>query len=262
MSEGFIQLSRSEEAIFLATKYPNAFLLLTHIAFRARRYSGGPDGLLPGQCHIGDFKECGIESEKKYRTAKEILKKRGHLLICETCRTRKKGATGSTTIGTLVKLISTSVYDINLVPCGDPMGDRGATEGRPEGDELIKKECNKDKKEQHKARSSASPTAKQKDFYFDHEEKKFVGITDQDVKEWRETYTFIDLHAETLKAKNWLLSNPSKAKKQLWRKFLTGWFNRSNESAQNKKAYASQKGNQKPESVFGSENLKEYADKW
>jgi hypothetical protein len=153
----FIKFIPSDEAMYLVRKHPNAFILLTIIAERARRENGHPDGLIIGQCHLGDLKSYGL-TEKQYRTAKKILVDRGHIKIIETNRTRSKKknskstlnfenhekraterATRTTTIGTLVELCSTTVYDINSDTTndrkGDRKGDRGATEGRPKGDE-------------------------------------------------------------------------------------------------------------------------------
>lgn len=141
MSKGFIQLSRSEKVEWLILNHPNAFLLLTIIALRARRISGSPDGFEIGECHIGDYKSCGIETEKKYRTAKERLISLRAIKIVETCRNR---ATGRATYGTKVKLLNSEIYEINAEHEGDRKGDRRATEGRPEGDE---QECNKIKNE-------------------------------------------------------------------------------------------------------------------
>jgi hypothetical protein len=126
----FIKYIPSEEAEYLLKYHPNAFLLFTLISNRARRLSGHPDGLEIGECFIGDYKNCGIVSEKQYRTAKKILLERGHIKIIETCRNRKKGATGRATIGTKVKLLSSTIWDINAKDEGDRKGDRGATEGR------------------------------------------------------------------------------------------------------------------------------------
>lgn len=165
MSESFVKLIRSEEMRYLARKHPNAFILLTFIAERARRENGHPDGLTIGQCHIGDYKEYGL-TEKEYRTAKKILEHRNHIKIIETNRTRKSSrdvrssfnfknvkketterATKSTTIGTLVEICSLTVYDINPECAnqqkGDRNGDRGATEGRPRGDEQEGRRRNK-----------------------------------------------------------------------------------------------------------------------
>lgn len=154
----FIKFIPSEEALYLAEHYPNATLLLMGIAIRARRIAGKPDGLEIGECQIGDYKKLGIASEKQYRTAKLILSQRGHIKIIETCRNRKKsatgGATGKTTVGTKVKLLRSDVWDINVEvddhQKGDRKGDRGATEGRPKGDEQECKEV-KEIKEQQQA---------------------------------------------------------------------------------------------------------------
>jgi hypothetical protein len=136
MSNRFIKFIPSQESDFLQENHPNAFLLLCLIAKRARRISGHPDGLEIGEAQIGDYKKAGIETRDKYRTALEILVKRSHIRICETCRTRKKSSphqnvekifeiknsptettngypTGSTTIGTKVKLLRSDVWDIN-----------------------------------------------------------------------------------------------------------------------------------------------------
>jgi hypothetical protein len=142
----FIKFIPSEEALWLLINKPKAFKLLTIVATRARREEGHPDGLKPGQCYLGDWAKCGF-SEKEYRTAKQILIDRGHLKIVETCRTRKKSATGTTTVGTLVELISLTIYDINENSKGDRKGDRGATEGRPRGDEQDRNKIDKKEKE-------------------------------------------------------------------------------------------------------------------
>lgn len=112
MSSRFIKFIPSEESMYLVIKKPNSFLLLTIIAERARRENGHPDGLTEGQCHLGDWKKCGL-TRQEYRTALEVLEKRNHIKKVESNRTRKKSTTGSTTEGTLVELISLTVYDIN-----------------------------------------------------------------------------------------------------------------------------------------------------
>jgi hypothetical protein len=89
------------------------------------------------------------------------------------------------------------------------------------------------------ARSEAKPPPS-KDFIFDHQENKFNGITSQDKETWKTLYPDIDMDKEILKAEQWCISNPSRSNKKLWRKFLTGWFQKANEWAFNRKAYASQ----------------------
>jgi len=129
VSERFIKFIPSEEAFWLIHKKPNAFRLLTHIANTARRYEGHPDGLSIGQCHLQHWKKYNL-TEREYRTAKEILVTRKHILICETNRTRKKSTTGTTTVSTLVKLLSSTVYDINSECNDDRIDDRATTDRR------------------------------------------------------------------------------------------------------------------------------------
>lgn len=143
MCERFIKFIPCEESYYLRKNHPNAFLLLSYIAERARRVSGNPDGLEIGCAYIGDYKEAGIETERKYRTAKKILELRSHLKIVETCRNRKKSTTGSTTVGTLVKILRSDVWDINAEDCDDLNVDRETTGRRPSDDEQERKRKNK-----------------------------------------------------------------------------------------------------------------------
>jgi len=127
MCQKYIKFIRGQEANFLISK-PFVFALLALIAERARRVNGLPDGLEIGECYVGDHKAFGA-SRKQYRTALEFLIMRKHVEKIETCRNRKKSATGTTTIGTKVKLISSTVWDINPEDDGHRKGHRGATEG-------------------------------------------------------------------------------------------------------------------------------------
>ena len=97
----------------------------------------------------------------------------------------------------------------------------------------------KDTKKKKIAQSAvaASPSA---DVFFSHESGKFEGITQQDLSDWKTAYPDIDVGKELVKATQWLKSNPSKANKRLWRKFVTGWLGRCNDKAENQKAYRSQ----------------------
>ena len=52
------------------------------------------------------------------------------------------------------------------------------------------------------------------------------GITDADRTAWATAYPAASLTAELAKASEWLRSNPTKAKRSNWRKFLTGWLAR------------------------------------
>ena len=115
----FIKYIPSDKAAWLRQYHPNAFLLLSLIAERARRNPGHIDGLEIGDAHIGDFQIAGIESRSKYRTALKTLVDFRVIAIKKTCRTRKslksttEIATDKSTIGTLVTLLSNAIWDIN-----------------------------------------------------------------------------------------------------------------------------------------------------
>ena len=54
----------------------------------------------------------------------------------------------------------------------------------------------------------------------------WIGITDADRDAWSTAYPAATLTTELAKAGEWLRSNPTKAKRTNWRKFLTGWLSR------------------------------------
>ena len=56
-------------------------------------------------------------------------------------------------------------------------------------------------------------------------EKGWENITEEDHEAWEEAYPAVAIKQELEKANQWLLSNPKKAKKRLWRRFITTWLN-------------------------------------
>jgi hypothetical protein len=228
------------------------------IAQSARRTNGAYDGLKAGQCHLGGHKNYEM-TEKEYRYAKKILVENGLIKIIATSKTVQKrkrriflktsncengadvGAIELTTTGTLVELCDSTIWDINseeeIYHKGDQKGGCGAVAGRLKGD---KQEC-KEREEREEKKDIAQPAKKRlrsKDsLSFDFDSWKFTGITESDMEDWKKMYSSIDLDVEILKAAHWLRDNPSKSKKTLWRKYLTGWLKRSNEWLENKKAY-------------------------
>lgn len=149
----FIKFIPSVEAMYLLKEKGHAFRLLTIIAESARRYDGGSDGLKIGETFIGGYENYDM-TESNYRSAKDILIRRSHVEIVETCRTRKKVTTGVTTVGTKVKLLSSSVYDINLEEGHDRKDDRPTTDPRPTHDILRMIRMNKNNKDHHPYPSS------------------------------------------------------------------------------------------------------------
>ena len=113
MAERFIKFIPSEISDHLRSKHPFAFLLLQLVAERARRLPGDPSGLKVGEAYIGDYESIGA-TRGQYRHALVVLTQYKLLQIMETCRNRKKTTTGTTTVGTKVKLIDSSIWDLNL----------------------------------------------------------------------------------------------------------------------------------------------------
>lgn len=101
MSRGFIKLNRAE-AIELLEEDPQAFLLLTQIALRARRADGEYSRmcLKTNQALLGDYTKAGL-TRQQYRAVQKRLERYG-LAIFQ-----------STNKGTIATLVSTAVYDIN-----------------------------------------------------------------------------------------------------------------------------------------------------
>jgi hypothetical protein len=150
MSKGFIKQNRSENTIWLRTRYPWAFLLLSLIAERARRLEDISDGLQVGEAYVGDYKAIG-GTRKQYRNALEKLQELGFIEIIFT-RHKKidRDSTGPALVqnraiemvnekaigrangkainGTVVKLIDTSVYDPNLIDENQPRANERAIE--------------------------------------------------------------------------------------------------------------------------------------
>jgi hypothetical protein len=60
-------------------------------------------------------------------------------------------------------------------------------------------------------------------------DKMWDGIKGSDYEKWQAAYPAVELDTELVKMDQWLQSNPTKAKKKQWRKFVTGWFNRAQE---------------------------------
>ena len=119
-------------------------------------------------------------------------------------------------------------------------GDKNVTIDEGDKNVTYKDIISKDKISKIKRSSDSQSESEQKtaDFIFSSSQLKFVGITDLDMQSWEEAYPEIDIVREIKRAEQWILSNPTKARKKLWRKFLTGWFSRANDTAENRKAYS------------------------
>jgi len=101
-TQGFLKIVRGDKARELMA-YPNAWTLLSVVAYRARRTNTtlNPHGLQLGEALIGDYRSYGMTC-RNYRTAKQQLEK----WDLATFKATNKG--------TIAKLADTSVYDINI----------------------------------------------------------------------------------------------------------------------------------------------------
>jgi hypothetical protein len=214
-SNGFIALHRSEEARSLQERHPKAFLLLTQIALRAR-YAPEPDGitgLRHGQALIGDFRAAGISTTGEYRHAKKVLFAAG-LATFET-----------TNKGTVATLIGSSIFSITRPPSNTPdntQDDNPATHKQHASNTPATTKNKVTRKEGNTPSVGTpaiawSPTG------------GWSGISDQDRAGWAEAYPACDIDRQLAAAHQWLRSNPTKAKKKQWRRFITNWLSRSQE---------------------------------
>lgn len=106
---GFVKLWRGDVVFELMKTNPNAFLLLTIIALRARRtnVSFNPHSLKLGQALVGDCENYGL-SQQQYRSAKKFLETNGLATFQPTNK------------GTLATLCGTQVFDINPEVANNP----------------------------------------------------------------------------------------------------------------------------------------------
>lgn len=119
VTEPFIKYTKSESSEFLH-KHPIANHVLLIIAYRARRTPHPSNGLQPGQCFMGDYGVIGI-TRQQYRTAISNLRKWQHI------------TTKTTNRGTIVTLLTTTVYDINIEtqPTDQPSNNQQLTNSQP-----------------------------------------------------------------------------------------------------------------------------------
>lgn len=140
MPQGFIQLKRSPETIELM-KDRNAFMLLTQIAYRAKRTNAfSTKNLNIGEALIGDYKNIDL-TRGEYRYALKRLEK---YQLITTKKTNK---------GTIAKIINSNIYDINeeendhqerdISTNRPPSGNHGATTNKnvnnPNKDKINKR---------------------------------------------------------------------------------------------------------------------------
>lgn len=235
-NQRFIKFKPSGTVLWLIENYPLAHVLLTIIAIRARRVSNLPDELEIGECFIGDWKAYGL-TRQQYRTALNHLIRLKIVKITQTNRTRKKSTTASTTVSTKVKLLDSSIWDINPEDANHSTNHRSTTD-QPltnHKEERIRKNKKEKEEIEDSLRSSSCSESKidprkKSSIKFSFEEKCFLNITPKDIELWKGAFPSIKFDVCLKEAENWVLDNPSKAKIQ-WRRFLTNWFRKAENDA-------------------------------
>jgi len=137
MVNGFVRLRRSVATLELLEGDPRAFLVLTLLAYRAKWSDGfNVRGLAHGEGLVGagDAKRVGLTREQ-FRGALKRLQR--YKLI----------TTRGTNRGTIVRLISSSIYDLSPPPgrraedpAGEPASDAVHNHQTPSRQPLTKKE--------------------------------------------------------------------------------------------------------------------------
>ena len=118
----FVALHATEETNELLKRHPNAFLLLTQIALRAKWKDCPITKLKAGQAFIGDWRNAGLDSEKSYRCAKKTL------TDCQIA-----AFTGASK-GTVATILDSTIYSNFHDPKGGQTDDLGASQGRTKGE--------------------------------------------------------------------------------------------------------------------------------
>jgi len=122
-----------------------------------------------------------------------------------------------------------------------PLPEPQFRQGTPHSLYTDNKDENKDKKSISQTAQTATPLREKKnEITFSFEVNDFLNISDQDLKDWKEVYSTVDIAIEIKEMRQWILSNPSKVKSRtLWRKFITGWLKKSHEKMSARQAYQS-----------------------
>lgn len=76
----------------------------------------------------------------------------------------------------------------------------------------------------HLAEDSASPPTANSVSW--SKEEGWVGISDEQVGKWKEAYPACDIRMQLAQMNEWLVSNPEKAVKSRWTRFISNWLKR------------------------------------
>lgn len=112
-----------------------------------------------------------------------------------------------------------------IITPGEPQGNPRGTPGEPQTS-VVK--CSVVKCSVGKGNGSNEPDSIRCNISFSFQDRCFLGIEQKDIEEWKKAYPAVDIDIEINRAKEWLLANPKKRKKN-YRRFLVNWFNYTQE---------------------------------
>jgi len=92
----------------------------------------------------------------------------------------------------------------------------------------IKKEIDKEKKTRKPSKASSNTAA----IFLDHEKKEFVGITQEQLEEWKQLFSNLDIAHELKKCAAWHILHNSKRKS--WFKTINSWLINDKSQLKNK----------------------------
>lgn len=226
----FVKCLRGEKTDWLRENHPWAFLLLGYIADKAIWVENHPSGLQPGEVEIGNFKKCGIPTEGIYRSALKQLLYSGKVEKVTSNRNCKNTTTSRTTSKTVVRLISSDVYDININLKNDLSNDLTTTSRRPRHSTHIYSKEGKEREEGSSTKNPPSSDLLPTPIYFSLKTKSFDGITNDQLDQWQRDYAEISVRKAMDSIEDWYRNNPQAVGKiKNWQRAITKWLSEDNE---------------------------------
>jgi len=83
-----------------------------------------------------------------------------------------------------------------------------------------------DKRREEQKKNPPTPLKRGQRVGFDVEAGKFTGVEQKDLDRWKKAYPGCDLELELRQAVEWLKSNPKRAPRSDYRRFITNWLKR------------------------------------
>lgn len=215
----WIAMHCGEETEALVSQHPNAFLLLAQIARRAKWKDCPITKLKAGQAFIGDWASAGIPTEMAYRHAKKVL------LDCQLATFQ------GTNKGTVATLANSTIFSVSE-EANNGQGNSPGTD-KQQASNGPTTTNHTDTQNTRRTLSTKTPfaltgasSAQSLKMSWSAGDG-FSGIAESDRKEWEEAFPAVNIDRQLATAHAWLKSNPAKARKSNWRRFITSWLSRA-----------------------------------